>query len=189
VNWFLVQQGGEGVGWEKDVNLLHSFPLDRARSGTTVRLANASTPCANISIRVNINQPINILKCFLRINLLIRITFDKPSPKRDSEEGDSGVVFVRCWIRISAIKHDHLTEGFRCIYRSSFARVSVVAGTCLPSYCLETALVYLLISRLLHSNGSTCYNIYRTCLFQEQHFWFLFGGGPWFESRPEHRLP
>jgi hypothetical protein len=35
---------------------------------------------------------------------------------------------------------------------------SVSAGTCLPSY-LETALVYLLISRSLRSNGSTRYNI------------------------------
>jgi hypothetical protein len=38
--------------------------------------------------------------------------------------------------------------------------VSVAAGTCLPSCCLETALVYLLTSRSLHSNGSTRYNMF-----------------------------
>jgi hypothetical protein len=32
---------------------------------------------------------------------------------------------------------------------------------CLSSHCLETALVYLLISQSLHSNGSTCYNIFQ----------------------------
>jgi hypothetical protein len=37
--------------------------------------------------------------------------------------------------------------------------VSVAAGTCLASRCLETALLYLLISRSLHSNSSTRYNI------------------------------
>jgi hypothetical protein len=35
-------------------------------------------------------------------------------------------------------------------------------GTCLLSRCLETGLVYLLISRSLHSNGSICYNIMKT---------------------------
>jgi hypothetical protein len=50
---------------------------------------------------------------------------------------------------------------------------SVAAGTCLPSCCLETALVYLPTSRSLHSNRSTCYNIinngiigYRQCGFR-----------------------
>jgi hypothetical protein len=43
--------------------------------------------------------------------------------------------------------------------------VSVAAGTCLPNHCLETALVYLLISRSLHSNGSTPYNIMAVTLF------------------------
>jgi hypothetical protein len=38
------------------------------------------------------------------------------------------------------------------------ACVSVAPGTCLPSRCLETTLIYLLISRSLHSKGSTCYN-------------------------------
>jgi hypothetical protein len=38
------------------------------------------------------------------------------------------------------------------------ACVFVAAGKCLPSRCLETVLVYLLISWSLHSNGSTCYN-------------------------------
>jgi hypothetical protein len=33
----------------------------------------------------------------------------------------------------------------------------LVKGTCLPSSYPETALLYLLISWLLHSNGSTCY--------------------------------
>jgi hypothetical protein len=37
--------------------------------------------------------------------------------------------------------------------------VSVAAGTCLPSCCPETALVYSPISRSLHSNGCTRYNI------------------------------
>jgi hypothetical protein len=37
------------------------------------------------------------------------------------------------------------------------ACVSFAVGTCLPSRCLETALVYLLNSRSLHSNGSTRY--------------------------------
>jgi hypothetical protein len=32
-------------------------------------------------------------------------------------------------------------------------------GTCLPSRCLEMAVVYFLISRSLHSNGSTRHNI------------------------------
>jgi hypothetical protein len=36
----------------------------------------------------------------------------------------------------------------------------VAVGKCLPSRCLETALVYLLISRSLRSNGSTRYNIF-----------------------------
>jgi hypothetical protein len=31
-------------------------------------------------------------------------------------------------------------------------------GACLPSHCLETALVYLFISRSLHSNGSSRHN-------------------------------
>jgi hypothetical protein len=34
----------------------------------------------------------------------------------------------------------------------------VAAGTCLPCRCLEAALVYLFISRSLHSNSSTRYN-------------------------------
>jgi hypothetical protein len=37
--------------------------------------------------------------------------------------------------------------------------VSVAAGTCLQTRCLEMALVYLLISWSLLSNGSTRYNI------------------------------
>jgi hypothetical protein len=43
---------------------------------------------------------------------------------------------------------------------SIVASVSFAAGTCLPSLCLEAALVYLLISRSLQSNGSTRYNTY-----------------------------
>jgi hypothetical protein len=35
--------------------------------------------------------------------------------------------------------------------------MSIAAGTCLPSSCLETVLVYLLISRSLHISSSTCY--------------------------------
>jgi hypothetical protein len=38
---------------------------------------------------------------------------------------------------------------------SIVACVSVTMGTYSPSSCLETALVYLLTSRSLHSNGST----------------------------------
>jgi hypothetical protein len=38
---------------------------------------------------------------------------------------------------------------------SIFACVSAAAQTYLPSRCLETALVYLFMSRSLHSNGST----------------------------------
>jgi hypothetical protein len=37
--------------------------------------------------------------------------------------------------------------------------LSVAAGTCSPSRCLVTAVVCLLISRSLHSNGSTRYSI------------------------------
>jgi hypothetical protein len=37
--------------------------------------------------------------------------------------------------------------------------VSVDAVTCLRGRCLETALVYLLISRSLHSNGCTRYTM------------------------------
>jgi hypothetical protein len=37
--------------------------------------------------------------------------------------------------------------------------VSIAAGTYLQIYCLETALVYLLMSRSLHSNGSIHYDI------------------------------
>jgi hypothetical protein len=40
-----------------------------------------------------------------------------------------------------------------------FIFVYVAAATCLESRCLETALEYLLISRWLHSDGSTRYNI------------------------------
>jgi hypothetical protein len=36
----------------------------------------------------------------------------------------------------------------------------IVAGTCLPSRCLETALVYSPISRSSHGNGCTRYNVY-----------------------------
>jgi hypothetical protein len=39
------------------------------------------------------------------------------------------------------------------------AFVSVAAVTCLPSRCLETALVYLSISRSLHGNGCTRYTM------------------------------
>jgi hypothetical protein len=42
---------------------------------------------------------------------------------------------------------------------SIIACVSATAGTCLPSRCLDTALVYLLISRSLHTNSSTLYDI------------------------------
>jgi hypothetical protein len=42
---------------------------------------------------------------------------------------------------------------------SIVARRFIAAGTCLSSRCLETSLVYLLISRSLHSNGSAHYNI------------------------------
>jgi hypothetical protein len=42
---------------------------------------------------------------------------------------------------------------------SIVACISVSTVTCLPSRCLQTALVYLLISRSLHSNGSTRYTI------------------------------
>jgi hypothetical protein len=38
-------------------------------------------------------------------------------------------------------------------------RCSVAAGMCLPSHCPETALVYLPISRSLHSNCYTHYSI------------------------------
>jgi hypothetical protein len=38
------------------------------------------------------------------------------------------------------------------------ACIFFAAGTCLPSRFLEAALVYLVISRSLHSNGSTRYN-------------------------------
>jgi hypothetical protein len=41
---------------------------------------------------------------------------------------------------------------------STVACVSVATGTRLPSCCLETALVYLLISRSFYSNTSTRYN-------------------------------
>jgi hypothetical protein len=43
---------------------------------------------------------------------------------------------------------------------SMVACVSVVAGTCLPNRPLKTALVYLFILWLLHSNGSTRYNTF-----------------------------
>jgi hypothetical protein len=36
----------------------------------------------------------------------------------------------------------------------------VAAGTCLPSCCLETAIVYLLILQVFYSNSCTSYNIY-----------------------------
>jgi hypothetical protein len=42
---------------------------------------------------------------------------------------------------------------------SLVACASIAAGTRLPSRYLETALLYLLISRSLHSNGSTRYRI------------------------------
>jgi hypothetical protein len=42
---------------------------------------------------------------------------------------------------------------------SIVALVSVAAGMCFPSCCLETSLVYLPILRLLHSNSTTGYNI------------------------------
>jgi hypothetical protein len=38
------------------------------------------------------------------------------------------------------------------------AFVSLAAGSCLQRRCPETALVYLRISRSLHSNGSARYN-------------------------------
>jgi hypothetical protein len=38
--------------------------------------------------------------------------------------------------------------------------VSVAAGTCLPRRCIETDLVYLLISWSLYSNGSTRYSLF-----------------------------
>jgi hypothetical protein len=43
---------------------------------------------------------------------------------------------------------------------SIVACVSVALGTCLSSRRLETDLIYLLISRLLHSNSSTHYNTF-----------------------------
>jgi hypothetical protein len=46
---------------------------------------------------------------------------------------------------------------------SIVACVSVAAGMCLLSLCLETSVVYLLISRSLHSNDSMCYNIILKC--------------------------
>jgi hypothetical protein len=51
---------------------------------------------------------------------------------------------------------DHTEKRSSCIV----AIVSLVAGTYLLSRCLETALVYLLISRSLHSNCSACCNIF-----------------------------
>jgi hypothetical protein len=45
-------------------------------------------------------------------------------------------------------------------HRSSIvACVFIAMGTCLPSRCLETVAVIRLISRSLHSNGCTRYNI------------------------------
>jgi hypothetical protein len=44
---------------------------------------------------------------------------------------------------------------------SSLACVSIAAGTCLPSRCPETGLVYPPISLLLSSNGSTLCNMFR----------------------------
>jgi hypothetical protein len=46
------------------------------------------------------------------------------------------------------------TENAVPILLYHFAFVSVAAGRSLPSRCLETALVYLLMSRSLRSNGS-----------------------------------
>jgi hypothetical protein len=49
-------------------------------------------------------------------------------------------------------------ENTVCSSTSIVACVPVAAGRCLPSRCLETALVYLRISRSLHSNGPARYN-------------------------------
>jgi hypothetical protein len=59
--------------------------------------------------------------------------------------------------------------------RSSVACISVAAGTCKPSRCPETALLYPPISLSLHNNGCTRYSIlpkiriHRTCIHQHMH--------------------
>jgi hypothetical protein len=54
----------------------------------------------------------------------------------------------------------HGSHRKHCLNSNSIAAcVPTAMGTCLTSCCLETVLVYLLISWSLHSNSSTCYNI------------------------------
>jgi hypothetical protein len=61
---------------------------------------------------------------------------------------------------------------------TSFPTVPLWAGTCLPSHCSETALVYPSISRSPHSNSCTCYIVPSLKLFilnglqSYRHFFF-----------------
>jgi hypothetical protein len=47
-------------------------------------------------------------------------------------------------------------------------------GTCLPSRCLETVLVYLPISRSSHSNGSTPYDMYLKGFWQGTYYYITY---------------
>jgi hypothetical protein len=62
------------------------------------------------------------------------------------------------WRRVKPLCTDQV-ENTVSKNTSIVACVSVAAGTCLPSSCLEAALVYLLISRSLHRDGSARYII------------------------------
>jgi hypothetical protein len=74
-------------------------------------------------------------------------------------------IFYRCvWIRCRRdVSGPQKTPLLCCC--TIVVCMSVAAGTCLPGRSLETAGVYLLISRSLHSNGCTRHNIIRrfTC--------------------------
>jgi hypothetical protein len=60
---------------------------------------------------------------------------------------------VRDWLQL-----DEGDPGFQCLTEEE---IVCFTGTCLLSRCSETVLVYLPISRSLHSNGCTRSNIFR----------------------------
>jgi hypothetical protein len=105
-------------------------------------------------------SPVRLATIFYCLNS--RLPFlSPPTPRREVFDPAS----TRDWAR--SISHLGYNTSARTTQKTSFlycctivVLVSVATtGTCLPCRCLETALVYLPISRSLHSNVSTRYHM------------------------------
>jgi hypothetical protein len=127
----------------------------------TLQFTDTQTSVLSLFIVVSTSRllptDVNTGTITVSLNYTLQISLHNSTHKFSSSPTDYQLSSKTCLAYNSSTQNTHKTPFLCCCAIVAF--VSVATGTCFPSHCLETALVYLPISRSLQRNCSTHYNI------------------------------